>query len=154
MSHKLKLEVLAAFNAAGINIVGAVVNTTCSVVLPGDRYLAWYGAHQGFQICRKREVEVEGKVVVYAATSPRFRTTVSGAQAKAWASEGIWSDGTPCKHGWAVIDGVEMGRKAPIEAPIGALTAPGIDLSAVVLALATAGKTKDEIIEIVAALKA
>lgn len=154
MSLKLKSKVLAAFNAAGINLSGGVVNSTCSVLLPGDRYVAWYENHGGYQICRKTEKVVESKVVVVPATSPENRTVVSGAQAKAWAGEGVWSDGSPCKHGYAVVDGVEKGRKTPIEAePVASLVAPAIDATAIIAAAIAAGMPKGDLLALIAALK-
>ena len=96
-------RVLAAFQAAKINLSSAVWITTCACLISG-RYVAYYGDHGGWQIGKDR--------------SPKTRTTVTKDQAIAWANEGVWSVGAACLNGFKVKDGVEMGRKAPESAPI------------------------------------
>jgi hypothetical protein len=98
-----KSHVLAAFQAAGINTAHAVWITTCACLI-GGRYVAYYGAHGGWQIGRDR--------------TPATRTTVTQDQAVAWANDGVWSDGTACLNGFKVVDGVEKGRKAEQSAPV------------------------------------
>lgn len=100
-TNQLKPHVVAAFIEAGIPHTGAdvVVNSTCSVLYQG-RYVAFYGAHGGWQIAK--------------SAAPKGRVTVSRDQAIAWALKGEWADGTACLNGYAVKDGKEMGRK-PVE---------------------------------------
>ena len=135
-----KSTVLAKFQAAKINLSGAVWITTCACIVSG-RYVAYYGIHGGWQIGRDR--------------SPRARTTVNQDQAVAWANEGVWSDGTACLGGYKVVDGVEMGRKAPEDAPkevqLSALDQAQIDKAALLLRLVRAGFTPDEITALIKA---
>ena len=142
MSTKLSPKVINAFNAAGINLQGAEVITTCAVLLSG-RYVAFYENHGGWQIGKDR--------------SPKTRTTVSQDQAVAWANNGVWADGTACLNGYRVKDGVEMGRK-PVEAQATQATTQAMQSVTVdtakaekakaALDLARAGFTPDQIIRL------
>jgi hypothetical protein len=115
-----KPHVLAAFQAAKINLDGATWITTCACLISG-RYVAYYGAHGGWQIGKDR--------------TPKTRTTVTQAQAVAWANDGVWSEGTACLNGFKVVDGVEKGREKKEETPVvsaSSLSQPVPDMQAII----------------------
>jgi hypothetical protein len=125
-----KPHVITAFQAAGISTANAVWITTCACLVAG-RYVAYYGRHGGWQIGKDR--------------TPKTRTTVTQAQAVAWANEGVWSDGSACLNGFQVVDGVEKGREKESQTNASSLDKPQVDRSAAVLELARLGWSPEKI---------
>ena len=95
-----KPHVIEAFRKAGIETSSAKAYHGCAFVFPDDRYVAFFGSHEGWQIAK--------------GTDPKGRKVVTEAQAVAWAVSGDWDgSGSACKQGFTVKEGVEKGRKAP-----------------------------------------
>jgi hypothetical protein len=129
-----KPHVIQAFKNAGIDHTQGTPYNTCAILF-GDRYVAYFGGHEGWQIAK--------------GTSPKGRCVVSQDQAVAWALRGEWSDGSSCKQGYRVDEnGVEKGRKVEAETPVVAaatISQPQIDRARLLLALVEKGFSKEEI---------
>jgi hypothetical protein len=136
-----KPHVIAEFAKHGIDTSKAEPYHGCAFVFPGGRYVAFFKGHEGFQVGK-------GK-------SPEGRIVVPVEAAKAWINDGVFPTGTPAKQGYAVKDGVEMGRKSeaaetPV-VPASSLDQAQIDKAQLLLRLVEKGFTRDEIMALIKA---